>query len=384
MPIDTIEKEKLIKHKLISDKLAEKISRGEYAPGDKIPTELELSRIYKASRPTVSKALRRLQRQGLVSRRQGAGSFVSYPENETKGRKVGLLASIAEKTLHNGIFGSLITEMSHYGSERGFSLLVNSVPPDNDIVILKEYARRNCMELIRQKVDAVVFMPLDLNEEDIKINEELAKSLKESGAIVVLLDRDLNPSNGHSDFDIIETNNRRGGFDIIEHLIESGCRKIDIVTVIGLAPSSVNERIEGGRRAMAKHGLSWEDLRLHKIDPRRPESCFEYLDRLDADGIMCTNDTLAAILMREMLGRGIKIPEEIKLTGFDDSPIAAYLPVPLTTMRQPVDALAAEAIRAIESRSSNRDMPARQILLSSELIVRKSTSNIKPDKTKDF
>jgi GntR family transcriptional regulator, arabinose operon transcriptional repressor len=377
MPIETIDKEKQVKHKMICVKLAEKISRGEYAPGDKIPTELELSRKFNASRPTVSKALRQLQREGLVSRRQGAGSFVCETETDSKSRKIGLLASIASKTLENGIFGSFITEMSHYGSERGFSLLVNSVPPDSDMKILKEYARRNSLELIKNKVDAVVFIPLDLAENDIHINEELAGSLKKSGAVVVLLDRDLNPSNGHSEFDIIETNNRRGGFEITEHLINSGCRKIDIVTVIGLAPSSVNERIEGARRAMAKHGLAWDDVRLHKIDTRRPESCRAYVGEIEADGIMCTNDTLAAIMIREMLERGIKIPEEVKITGFDDSPIAAYLPVPLTTMRQPVQALASEAVRAIESRSENHDMPGRQILVSSELIVRKSTSALR-------
>ena len=76
--------------------------------------------------------------------------------------------------------------------------------------------------------------------------------------------------------------------------------------------------------------------------------------------------------MKHALARGLDIPGQLRIVGFDDEPFGAYLPIPLTTMRQPAKALGAEAMRVLISRSQEMDMPPREIMLKAELVVRQS------------
>lgn len=64
------------KHVLIHDAIAQAIAAGDYAPGQQLPTEKELVRTFKASRPTVARAMQRLMADGVIERRAGSGSFV--------------------------------------------------------------------------------------------------------------------------------------------------------------------------------------------------------------------------------------------------------------------------------------------------------------------
>jgi len=95
--------------------------------------------------------------------------------------------------------------------------------------------------------------------------------------------------------------------------------------------------------------------------------------RSGADGVLCANDATAAELMRGLIARGVRIPRDLKLAGFDDVRYAALLPVPLTTLRQPCRDLGAAAVRAMLERTEIPGLPARQILLSGTLVVRAST-----------
>ena len=76
--------------------------------------------------------------------------------------------------------------------------------------------------------------------------------------------------------------------------------------------------------------------------------------------------------MNFLLHNGIRIPEDVRVVGFDDLPTNQYLPVSLTTIRQPVKALALESVRTMLNRIENPDMAARDILVKTELVVRAS------------
>lgn len=111
---------------------------------------------------------------------------------------------------------------------------------------------------------------------------------------------------------------------------------------------------------------------IHHLDPRDTERELAIADHSAIDALVCINDGLAALVMRSCQSQGLRIPEDIKIVGFDDSPIAPFLSVPLTTVRQPVKYIAQEAFRAMLSRLDDPDMPARDILITAELIVRES------------
>jgi GntR family transcriptional regulator, arabinose operon transcriptional repressor len=90
------------------------------------------------------------------------------------------------------------------------------------------------------------------------------------------------------------------------------------------------------------------------------------------DAIVCANDRTAGRLMHTLIRLGFAIPRDVRMVGIDDVEFASLLPVPLTTLRQPTRQIGDAALSAMLERVSRKEMPARDILLDCELIVRES------------
>ncbi len=95
--------------------------------------------------------------------------------------------------------------------------------------------------------------------------------------------------------------------------------------------------------------------------------------RFRPDAIVCANDRLAAEVMRLLRGWNRRIPADVMLAGIDDTPYAAFLPSPLTTIRQPCRDIGRAALHAMLDRLAHPDLPPRQILLAGQLVVRESS-----------
>jgi DNA-binding LacI/PurR family transcriptional regulator len=92
----------------------------------------------------------------------------------------------------------------------------------------------------------------------------------------------------------------------------------------------------------------------------------------EPQSIVCANDRTAARLMHTLLGLGFVVPGDVRLVGIDDLEFATLLPVPLTTLRQPTREIGAAALAAMLDRVGRSDLPARDILLRAELVIRRS------------
>ncbi|MER7442613.1 LacI family DNA-binding transcriptional regulator [Micromonospora avicenniae] len=88
--------------------------------------------------------------------------------------------------------------------------------------------------------------------------------------------------------------------------------------------------------------------------------------------VVCANDELALGVLVGALGRGLRVPEDLVITGFDDAPMAALVSPPLTTVRQPVRELAAEAARLILNAVDAPGVAPDGIVLPTEFVVRRS------------
>jgi DNA-binding LacI/PurR family transcriptional regulator len=109
-----------------------------------------------------------------------------------------------------------------------------------------------------------------------------------------------------------------------------------------------------------------------RIDPTDRETVRGIIDELDPDGIVCANDLTAAQLMQTLQALGLPPPDHIRMAGIDDVKYASLLPVPLTTIHQPCNAIGTTAVAAMLQRLRNPRMPARDFLLDFELVVRES------------
>ena len=96
------------------------------------------------------------------------------------------------------------------------------------------------------------------------------------------------------------------------------------------------------------------------------------MERYKPDGIVCSNDRTAALLMRTFTELKIVVPDQVRLVAFDDVKYASLVTVPLTTIHQPCDQLGAAAIQAMVQRIESPDMPPRDILVDFHLVVRES------------
>ena len=90
------------------------------------------------------------------------------------------------------------------------------------------------------------------------------------------------------------------------------------------------------------------------------------------DGFVCASDRTAAILMHTLIAQHMRIPHDVRMVGIDDVSYAGFLPVPLTTLRQPCREIGAAAVAALRERVARPDLAPRDILLHGALVIRES------------
>ncbi|MFE7340230.1 substrate-binding domain-containing protein, partial [Streptomyces fimicarius] len=94
-------------------------------------------------------------------------------------------------------------------------------------------------------------------------------------------------------------------------------------------------------------------------------------------GIVCGSDLMALGVVRAARGRGLEVPRDVSVVGFDDSPFIAFTDPPLTTVRQPVQAMAAAAVGALLEEIGGNPVQRTEYVFQPELVVRGSTAAVR-------
>jgi len=369
---------KMPKHQVVFDYLHSSIVSGAYKAGDRLPSEAELGTMFDASRITVAKAVLELQRMNLVTRRPGAGTHVQA-KPLADGYTFGLL--IPELGLTE-IFEPICHGMMRSPFARPDALLWGNASgsqafgvSSNEERNIAEEAEQMGQYFIAHKVSGVFFAPLELIHDKDTANKRIIRALDRARIPTVLLDRDYLPYPDRSAHDLVGIDNRRTGYLAAEHLIQMGMRRLVFLAEVPAA-STVDARITGFHEALWRHGMRTEaepvwrgsplDVELVKkmLDGAGPEECTQ--------GIVCANDVTAARLMQTLLALGLRIPEDISIVGIDDVKYASLLPVPLTTMQQNCSAIGVIAMATMLERLEHPELPTREILLPTRLVVRRS------------
>ncbi|WP_422928693.1 GntR family transcriptional regulator [Singulisphaera sp. PoT] len=357
------------KHSHISRELLAEIAAGKYAPTNRLPSEAQLVERYGVSRPTVARALRDLQDQGLVERRVGSGTFArNVATPEVAARQFGLLIpGLGTTEIFEGICG----ELAGLARVRGYGLLWGGTGsrPLEDIGVGD--AEALCEQFINSQVAGVFFAPFEHTPHREEVNIRLTERLRKAGIAVVLLDRDLGTFPARSDFDLVGIDNFAGGYALADHLIKLGCRSLAFI-VRPHSASTVSARIAGAREAILDRGLTVPADFVREGDPEDPQFVKRLLGKGRVDAILSTNDDDAALLLRSLDRAGLRVPSDVRLVGFDDVRYARMLSVPLTTMHQPCQEIAVVALRAMLDRIADPSLPPRSLTLSPVLVVRES------------
>jgi GntR family transcriptional regulator of arabinose operon len=356
------------KYRQIVESLRASITTGQYRNGGRLPSEAELVRRFGVSRMTAVKAVQQLQQEGLLVRRAGSGTYAAELPRGLK-PVFGLIIPDLGSTeifepICKGMTGSPATIAG-----QGWSLAWGHSSATSANKELE--AEQLCRQYIDQHVSGVFFAPVEFGPRRDSVNRRVLKALKAARIPVVLLDRSALEFPARSEHDIVGLDNRRSGYMMAEHLLQAGAKCIGFFAREG-SVETVDDRIAGCREALFAHGIPMPASRIVRADPADINAVSEALQREKFDALLCANDHTAAKLMRSLHSLNVKVPQDLRVAGFDDVRYAELLPVPLTTLHQPCLQIGAAAISAMLDRIANPALPPRSILLNGHIVVRQS------------
>lgn len=158
-----------------------------------------------------------------------------------------------------------------------------------------------------------------------------------------------------------------------DHLVGRGCQRV--ATICGPADTPAGaDRLTGFRAAMASHGRAYVPAVEGNFTHDGGESAMLALLRNDPDldGLFVANDLMAQGAMLVLRDAGRRVPEDIAVVGFDDSVVALSTRPKLTTVRQPVEEMAAAMVRLLLTHIEDRTRPVASVIFEPTLVIRDS------------
>ncbi|GCE29695.1 LacI family transcriptional regulator [Dictyobacter alpinus] len=184
--------------------------------------------------------------------------------------------------------------------------------------------------------------------------------------------------------DSVVCEDERGGYLATQHLIDHGHRQPAPAILTG--PEylfHVRERFAGYRRALAEAGLPYQSSYVRHGDMTVNTGYSEMLALLDLPqpptAVFCCNDEMAIGAMNAITARGLSVPQDCSIIGFDDIQLARYTTPPLTTIKVEKEWMGAQGLWQLVERITNPDMPSRHTIIGVSLVERESTRSISTD-----
>ena len=216
-------------------------------------------------------------------------------------------------------FTDIVSSIEGYLYDHGYSMIVSSTAENAE-------REKQYLETLAQKaIDGLILFGMGQNSD---------KILEDYPVPVVTVDRPVSDK-----FPSITINNEYGGYIATKHLLERGARHIAVVT--GSCKAKTNElRLAGYRRALKENGIEINSLLEKEVEKvNYEEGCKATEELLSSgqkiDGIFCDNGYFAIGAMKYLLGIGVKVPEEIKVVGFDGGLPSEVMVPGITTVSQP-------------------------------------------------
>lgn len=172
-----------------------------------------------------------------------------------------------------------------------------------------------------------------------------------------------------------------GGYQAIAHLAELGHKRIAVITE---QVQSSADRIRGYKTALNNFELLYDDNLFSEAQAtveNGKKEAGKLLNLEDPPTVMFAfNDILAIGAMEAAHKRGLSIPEDVSIIGFDNTILAKYCYPPLTTMAQPLDEIGNQAVDLLVGEIESKITRKQRVMLSAELVIRDSTGPLKKKK----
>ena len=338
------------------------------ASSNKTPTINDVARVAGVSKKTVSRVINRsaLLKQDTRTKVEAVIAELGYVPNP-QARALALRRNFLLGLLHDNPNAQTVLN---------FQEGVLDAIRDTEFALVVRPVDRHSPEMLddirhfleQQRLYGVLILP------PISENDALAELCREMGCGYVRMGSAMLDDPDH----VVASNDREMVEKAVDYLVEHGHRRIAIVK----GPEgfrSAFERYEGFMAAMQRHGLEVSTDLIVQGNYRFESGLMAAGALLDnhepPTAIFCSNDEMAAGSLHAVKVRNLNVPHEVSIIGFDDSPIAAHIWPPMTTVGWPIRQMAkAAALKLI----APTDDDARECMFPAQLVHRQSVS--RPDK----
>ncbi|MEM6818619.1 MAG: LacI family DNA-binding transcriptional regulator [Pseudomonadota bacterium] len=335
------------------------------------PTSRDIAEAAGVSQATVSRALRdsplvrpetreliqnvaqelgySVNRHAASLRRQSSNTIALLLFDETDGTQ--------SDALINPFFLAMLSHISKAAAQYGYDVLVS----------LQELAADWHIEYqASYKADGLIL----LGYGDYESYQSKLAALAETDTRFVIWGPIFDEQPGRS----FGCDNETGGEIATRHLIDLGCRRIAFIGDTTHQNPELADRHRGYRNALKNAGLQCSEALIFSANNDEALGFDAMNSLLDSDatfdGVFAATDLLAIGAIRAMRARGVSVPDDVRIVGFDDIELAAYVTPPLTTVRQDIAIAGQELVRRLVLLIEGQHIDST--LMQPQLIVRES------------
>ncbi|EOX4339453.1 substrate-binding domain-containing protein [Vibrio cholerae] len=281
----------------------------------------------------------------------------SLKMNRTK--TIGMLVT----TSTNPFFGEVVKGVERSCYHQGYNLILCNTEGDN------QRMKASINTLLQKRVDGLLLMCSTLEGERLDVFDrypDIPIVVMDWGPILFASDK-------------IQDNSLQGGYMAAKHLIECGHKEIGCITG-PLIRHQAQMRYEGYKRALAEAGIAMNPDWIVESD-FECEGGYQAFEKLYERGklpsaLFVSNDMMAMGVIQAASQRGLRIPDDLSLIGYDDVHIAKFMTPALTTIHQPKYRLGKAAVDTLLYRLENPDTTAQVVQLEPTLVVRNSVRKL--------
>lgn len=348
-----------------------KILEGVYKEGDMLPPETDICKQYLVSRITVQKALQKLTEKGLITRIPGKGTFVSGMSTKASNKKasrVGLI--LCDFGVSYGV--NLVRSIEKHLSQNGKALIIKNTYFD------KDRESEAIMDMLQQDVDGIILQPAH-NE----VFNPVIMRLSISKFPMVLIDRDLKGL----DLPFVGTDNIASSMNVMNYLFDQGHRHICFMSPSPENTSTIEERLEGFKRAFISHNFInhssniFTDIITPTVKPT-PSIIREDINRIKEHiknnpqhtCIFAEEYSVCSLVKQALKELGMSVPDDMSLVTFDNINDPLFF-TKTAYVRQNESEIGIRAVELLLNTIKSRGSTAK-IMLSGDFIINSSIKKI--------
>lgn len=362
------------KYQQIADVIGADVRTGKW-DGGRMPSVRGIARQYSISIVTASRALQVLRDQGLIQLVERSGAFR-------------MPATTAERwavliRLTPGPLMAAVNTMTR----QGFEALARRCPMHLHFdaftfgpSLTNEAAIAAAKAAKAREIRGLFMLPSRASDAEANAERVFLRGCRTVGLPVVLIERELRGQDTAREFDLVGLDDVGSAAESTRHLMAMGCRRVALV--VASPTSTHNDRVAGYLRVLHSSALAGRKKEMPSNviwlpDEQPSEGVARHLadrvlkDRLD--GVICYHDYIAYGLIVELLRRGVHVPDEVKISGFDNIGAGPLLGIGLTSVANPVETIAEQAVRLMRLRIQEPGRIPVRVIVPSPLIVRQST-----------